>query len=70
MVWGRLLPAADSLARGVLPIGLAHGVTLTRPVPAGEMLTWADVALDEADETLKVRREMEAAFGAGAQAAE
>jgi predicted homoserine dehydrogenase-like protein len=69
-VWGRLMPAADSLARGVLPIGLAQGVTLTRPVPEGEALTWADVALDEADEALKVRREMEAAFGQGAAAAE
>jgi predicted homoserine dehydrogenase-like protein len=70
MVWGRLLPAADSLARGVLPIGLAHRVTMTRPVPKGQALTWADVALDEADEALRVRREMEAAFGQGVAAAE
>ncbi len=69
-VWGRLMPAADSLARGALPIGLAHGIALTRPVPAGEILTWADVALDETDATLKVRRQMEAAFGARAAAAE
>ena len=69
-VWGRLMPAADSLARGALPIGLAHGIALTRPVPTGEILTWADVALDETDATLKVRRQMEAAFGARAEAAE
>ena len=29
---GRLMPARDSLERGALPIGLAHGVKLTRPV--------------------------------------
>ena len=39
-VWGRLMPAADSLAAGVLPIGLAHGVRLTRPVAVGEPVTW------------------------------
>ena len=69
-VWGRLMPAADSLARGVLPIGLAHGVTLTHPVDTGQPVTWADVAIDEDDATVRVRREMEAAFGAAAQAAE
>ena len=61
-VWGRLLPAADSLARGVLPIGLAHGISLKRPVGYGAMLTWDDVSLDESDATLAVRREMERRF--------
>ncbi|MDJ0609458.1 MAG: Gfo/Idh/MocA family oxidoreductase [Kiloniellales bacterium] len=70
-VWGRLMPAADSLAKGALPIGLAHGVELVRDVAEGEAVTWADVALDESDQTLRVRREMEAAFtGDMASAAE
>ncbi|HUA77356.1 MAG TPA: SAF domain-containing protein, partial [Acetobacteraceae bacterium] len=61
MVWGRLMPAATSLALGGLPIGLAGGVRLTRPVPAGQPLTWNDVALDPADETYRYRRRMEEA---------
>jgi predicted homoserine dehydrogenase-like protein len=69
-VWGRLMPAADSLAAGALPIGLAHGVTLTRAVKTGQTLTWADVALDPANDALRVRREMEAAFAGDAEAAE
>ncbi|MCB2102086.1 MAG: Gfo/Idh/MocA family oxidoreductase [Rhodobacterales bacterium] len=63
-VWGRLMPAADSLAAGALPIGLAHGVALTAPVKAGTVVRWADVAADETDPAVRVRREMEAAFGA------
>ena len=64
-VWGRLMPAADSLARGALPIGLAQGLALTRPVAAGTAVTYDDVELDPKDETLAVRREMERAFSPG-----
>ncbi len=42
-VWGRLMPAGDSLAVGALPIGLAHGIRTTRDVPAGAVLCRADV---------------------------
>ena len=34
-VYGKLMPAADSLACGGLPIGLAHGVALKRAVAKG-----------------------------------
>jgi predicted homoserine dehydrogenase-like protein len=61
-VWGRLMPAADSLAIGGLPIGLAHGVKLKRDIPAGQALRWADVIADETLEGVRLRREMEAAF--------
>ncbi|WP_135466426.1 NAD(P)H-dependent oxidoreductase [Crenalkalicoccus roseus] len=61
MVWGKCLPAARSLEMGALPIGLAHGVALTRPVRRGETVRWADVAFDPAAEAVRVRREMEAA---------
>ena len=61
-VWGRIMAASDSLARGALPIGLAQGVELLRPVPAGQALTWADIAIDEAEEAVRARRAMEAAF--------
>ena len=69
-VWGRLLPAADSLAQGALPIGLAHGVALTRPVAKGEMLTHRDVVMDSGSPAVAVRREMEAAFAPGLAAAQ
>jgi predicted homoserine dehydrogenase-like protein len=60
-VVGRLMPAQDSLARGCLPLGLAHGWKLLRPVSAGQPLRWSDVACDERVPALRLRREMEAA---------
>jgi len=62
-VWGKQLPAATSLANGLLPLGLAQNVTLNRDVPAGECVRWADVSIDETDAVVSFRREMEAAFG-------
>ena len=61
-VWGKLMPAENSLAIGGLPIGLAHGIKLRRNVQAGQALTWADVDIDEGDETYRTRRAMEVAF--------
>jgi len=61
-VWGRLMPASQSLAIGALPIGLAHKVKLTRNVAHGAVLSWADVEIDVADDTIKTRRAMEQRF--------
>jgi predicted homoserine dehydrogenase-like protein len=61
-VWGRIMPADDSLSLGALPIGLAHDARLTRAVSAGEVVTRADVNLDEDDPTVRTRGEMERAF--------
>jgi len=61
-VYGTLLPAATSLARGGLPIGLANEVMLERAVDAGEVVRWSDVAVDESLEAVRARREMEARF--------
>jgi predicted homoserine dehydrogenase-like protein len=63
MVWGRLMPAEDSLAAGGLPIGLAHKAALRNAVQAGEIVRWSDVGADEASEPVRVRREMERRFG-------
>ncbi len=60
MVWGKCVPAARSLAEGALPIGLAHGVRVTRAVAKGATVGWADVAVEEGAEAVKVRRAMEA----------
>jgi predicted homoserine dehydrogenase-like protein len=68
-VWGRLMPAADSLAAGCLPLGLAHGVKLRRAVPAGRAVGWDDVAIDAGDPAVAFRREMERVLGATLSAA-
>ncbi|MEM7710622.1 MAG: SAF domain-containing protein [Pseudomonadota bacterium] len=60
-VWGKLIPAARSVAEQALPIGLAQDVTVTRAVKAGQIISQADVALPADDETLAYRRAMEAA---------
>jgi len=66
-VVGRLMPAADSLAQGCLPLGLAHGWKLTKPVAAGQVVKWSDVAVDGNATAVRFRREMEAAFRAPAR---
>lgn len=63
-VYGKLLPASESLALGGLPLGLAHGVKLLRPVPAGQAVSWNDVAFDANATAVRFRREMEKAFTA------
>jgi predicted homoserine dehydrogenase-like protein len=57
-VWGRAMPAAASRAMQALPIGLAHRVPVLRDVAAGEVLTLADVRLDEAAMGVRLRRQM------------
>ena len=59
-VWGKLLPAATSKKMGGVPLGLAHGVKVIRPVAKGQSLTWDDVAMDTSTHAYKIRREMEA----------
>ncbi len=61
-VYGRLMPARDSLQIGGLPLGLAHGVRLKGTVRAGQPVRWRDVAFDAQDATVRFRREMERAF--------
>jgi predicted homoserine dehydrogenase-like protein len=62
-VWGKCLPAERSLAEGLLPIGLAHGLALKRAVKAGSVVGWSDVASDRASglmaEAIVARRQME-----------
>ncbi|MGF9758051.1 SAF domain-containing protein [Microvirga sp. 0TCS3.31] len=62
-VYGRLAPASRSKAERMLPIGLAHGVRLTRDVAAGAVVTEDDVALDAERLAVRVRREMVGRFG-------
>ena len=62
-VYGKLMPAAASVALGGLPLGLAHGVTLKRAVAAHAPVRWDDVTYDEASEAVRFRRAMERTFG-------
>jgi predicted homoserine dehydrogenase-like protein len=65
-VWGKLLPATASLDGGALPLGLAHGLRLLRPVRQGDVLRWSDVTIDETLTACRARREMEGLFGRAA----
>jgi predicted homoserine dehydrogenase-like protein len=63
-VWGKLLPAADSLLLGGLPIGLAHGVQLRRDIPMGHPVRWCDVTLTHITEACTMRQAMEQMYRA------
>jgi predicted homoserine dehydrogenase-like protein len=63
-VFGKLMPASDSIKAHGLPIGLAHKLPLIRDVAAGSTLSWDDVAFDAQNDAVKFRREMESVFGA------
>jgi predicted homoserine dehydrogenase-like protein len=65
-VWGKLLPAARSMQIGGLPLGLAHGIKLLRPVKQGQTLGWDDVAVDTGTDAYRLRREMERSFSSTA----
>ncbi|MGH6919285.1 MAG: flagellar biosynthesis protein FlgA, partial [Geminicoccaceae bacterium] len=62
-VWGSLVPAQTSIAEEGLPIGLAHGVAMTRRVAAGSRLSLRDVALDPNDQAFRMRQGMLGADG-------
>lgn len=58
-VYGQLLPAKESLAGELLPIGLAHNLRLGRPIAAGTALRWADVFYEPTNPTVRMRKLME-----------
>ena len=64
-VVGRLMSATDSLAQNCLPLGLAHGWKMLRPVAAGQPLKWSDVAFDAKLPAVQLRREMESSASSG-----
>jgi predicted homoserine dehydrogenase-like protein len=61
-VWGRLMPAAESLKIGALPIGLAHKVKLKNDITHGAVVRWSDIEFDADNDTVETRKAMEAAF--------
>lgn len=61
-VYGRLLGAADSVAKRALPIGLAHNLSLTQPVPADGIVTWEHVSVSLNAAVAKARKELQENF--------
>ncbi len=62
MVWGRLMPAEDSLKSGALPIGLAHGLRLIKEVRKGKPVCWSDIDPNNVDDAFHLRKEMDNTF--------
>ena len=61
-VYGKLMPARDSLAFEGLPIGLAHGLTLKTEVKKDQKISWQDVEDPGRSQAVSVRKEMETMF--------
>ncbi|KAH8687020.1 SAF domain-containing protein [Ilyonectria robusta] len=61
-VYGRLMPAEDSMAIEGLPIGLAHGFVLKRAVKKDQRLSWQDIEYTASAQAVSVRKEMEIIF--------
>ncbi len=61
-VWGKILPADESLTRQAVPIGLASDIEIVRPVAEGEVVTWNDVKAGEPQVAHRLRQEMEEQF--------
>jgi predicted homoserine dehydrogenase-like protein len=55
-VYGFIHTAGDARAGDMLPLGLAPGAVLTRDVPTGQPVTYADVELDESLMIVHLRR--------------
>ena len=64
-MYGRLMPAEESMALGALPVGLAQGVSLRSAVAKGEVVRWSDVTIDETKEPVRLRQEMERQLQSG-----
>jgi predicted homoserine dehydrogenase-like protein len=57
-VWGKLLPAQQSVRLAALPIGLAHSCTIQKPVKRGQVVTRNDVSALPQSRALQLRDEM------------
>ncbi|MFQ6102545.1 MAG: NAD(P)H-dependent oxidoreductase [Anaerolineae bacterium] len=58
--YGVMDRAEEAHALNALPVGLAPGAEVVRPVAAGEIVTWDDVRLDEGSIVVKLRRQQDA----------
>jgi predicted homoserine dehydrogenase-like protein len=61
---GFALARSDARQRNALPLGLAQGATISRPVPKGTLIAYADVELPAGLEIVRVRRLQDEMAGA------
>jgi predicted homoserine dehydrogenase-like protein len=61
-VYGTCVSAERARELGLVPMGLAHGLRLTRDVPADHPIGTADVAFDDSSFLWRLRREQDALF--------
>jgi predicted homoserine dehydrogenase-like protein len=61
-VSGGIRPASKSIKNNYLPLGLAHNVSLLKPIDDGQVITWNDVKIDPNLIAYKLRKEMEVNF--------
>ena len=66
-VYGRLMPAPDSLSARALPIGLASAAKLVKSVAKDQVLSYDDVELETDNMAAKLRRELAAETEVGTQ---
>lgn len=57
--YGTMDRAEEARKLNALPVGLALAAQVTRPVPAGDIITWDDVKLDESSVVVKLRRQQD-----------
>ncbi len=61
-VFGRLVPAGQSVPGRYLPMGLSRGAKMVRPVAKDAFVTYDDVTLDETPLAFRMRRTLEEEF--------
>jgi predicted homoserine dehydrogenase-like protein len=57
--YGLIDDAETAREMNALPVGLAPGTLVNKPIPAGAFLTWQDVELDEDSRVVQLRREQD-----------
>jgi len=62
-VFGRLMPARDSLADKMLPIGLASAAKVVKPVAKDQLLTYEDIQFLTDRTSVILRRQMDVEMG-------
>jgi predicted homoserine dehydrogenase-like protein len=64
-VYGALVPAAGSLAAGLVPVALAHGVRLAQPVARGAAIRRSDLETEPTGAAARLRGELVDRMGRG-----
>jgi predicted homoserine dehydrogenase-like protein len=57
--YGLIDKAENTQMMNALPVGLAPGAVITKPVQAGSYITWEDIKLDENSRVVQLRKEQD-----------